>query len=66
MRRQPRVEAVVRIDVECRGCGICVEFCSRGVLAMATGTAEVRTPENCNLCRLCELYCPHLCIWVKG
>jgi 2-oxoglutarate ferredoxin oxidoreductase subunit delta len=61
------METAPRIDVEsCRGCGICVAFCSRGVLVMEAGRAQVRNPENCSVCRLCELYCPHLCIWIKA
>ena len=57
----------VQIKEACRGCGICVEFCERGVLAMeAAGKAKVVKPEACTVCRLCELRCPDLCIFVTA
>ncbi len=57
----------VKIKESCRACGICVEFCERGVLAMdASGKVKVVKPEGCTACRLCELRCPDLCVFVTA
>ena len=58
----------------CKGCGLCVHFCPKGVLAMSErlnekgyNVVEVVYPENCNTCDLCEINCPDLAIYVtKG
>ena len=50
----------------CKGCGLCVEFCPKGVLAMtedrlnAKGIpyAEVVRPADCIGCRACVTMCP--------
>lgn len=57
----------VRIKEEwCKGCGICIAFCPKKVLAMGERLkAEVRYPENCIGCRRCEFYCPDLAITVE-
>jgi 2-oxoglutarate ferredoxin oxidoreductase subunit delta len=47
----------------CKGCGICVEFCSRKVLAMGDNhVAYIAQPENCTGCNKCEMYCPDFAI----
>jgi 2-oxoglutarate ferredoxin oxidoreductase subunit delta len=58
---------VIEINVkQCKRCGICVEFCNRGVLANGEdGLPEVVNLEQCTLCRLCELRCPDIAIMVK-
>ena len=64
-----------RIEIKqewCKGCYICVELCPREVLERDE-TAFVRGfhpvvvvhPEDCSLCRLCELLCPDLAIAVS-
>lgn len=52
------------IDEEwCKGCGICVHFCPREVLALNNkDKAYAKAPENCIVCRLCESICPDLAI----
>lgn len=58
----------------CKGCGLCIHFCPKGVLAMSErlnekgyNVVEVVYPENCNACDLCEINCPDLAIYVtKG
>jgi 2-oxoglutarate ferredoxin oxidoreductase subunit delta len=62
-----RAKKVRRIDIDtekCTGCAICVEFCTRGVLALEDGHAAVINLDRCTECRLCELRCPEPAILV--
>ena len=49
----------------CKGCGICVEFCPRGVLALIKQKIHIAEPEKCIKCALCELRCPDYAIWLE-
>ncbi|UCE18731.1 MAG: 4Fe-4S dicluster domain-containing protein [Gemmatimonadota bacterium] len=56
----------------CKGCQICVEICSRGVLGYATDVSDkgfrpiiVEKIEDCTGCIMCELMCPDLAITVE-
>ncbi|MDW7649735.1 MAG: 4Fe-4S dicluster domain-containing protein [Bacillota bacterium] len=50
----------------CKGCGICVEFCSKNVLAMGeNGVAYIAQPQNCVGCNKCEMYCPDFAIMLR-
>ena len=55
-----------RINTEwCKGCGICVAFCPKQVLALDDkDKVEAVAAENCIACKLCELRCPDLSIEV--
>jgi 2-oxoglutarate ferredoxin oxidoreductase subunit delta len=55
-----------RIDTEwCKGCGICVAFCPKGVLELDEKEKAVAArAEECIACKLCELRCPDLAIEV--
>jgi 2-oxoglutarate ferredoxin oxidoreductase subunit delta len=55
-----------RINSEwCKGCGICVAFCPKRVLALdEKDKAYTAAVENCIACKLCELRCPDLAIEV--
>ena len=49
----------------CKGCGICVHFCPKSVLAIDEQQKAVAAhPEKCIGCRLCEFRCPDLAISV--
>lgn len=60
----------VKISVRrewCKSCGICIEFCPKGVLV--PDDQEKPIPENidaCIKCKLCELRCPDFAITVEG
>ena len=50
----------------CKGCGICVAFCPKTVLALDDkDKAFAARIEACIACRLCELRCPDLAIEVE-
>lgn len=50
----------------CKGCGICIEFCPKKVLDFDNnGKAKLVNPEECTLCKQCELRCPDFAIVVK-
>lgn len=59
----------VKISVRrewCKSCGICIEFCPKGVLV--PDDQEKPIPENidaCIKCKLCELRCPDFAITVE-
>jgi len=61
------------IDGEvCKGCGLCIYYCPRDVLALSDqinvrgySVAEVVNYENCTHCKLCEISCPDLAIFVE-
>jgi 2-oxoglutarate ferredoxin oxidoreductase subunit delta len=58
------------IDIErCKGCGLCVSVCPKGVLAMSVELntkgyypAYQEHPENCIHCTMCCLICPDAAI----
>lgn len=50
----------------CKGCGICVEFCPRNVLALEEEKIKIQNPEECITCGLCELRCPDFAIYLGG
>ncbi|MEA2056461.1 MAG: 4Fe-4S binding protein [Patescibacteria group bacterium] len=53
------------VNDNCKNCGICVEFCPKGVLKMENGKLKVTNPEECIGCKICEKMCPDLAIEVK-
>ena len=49
----------------CKGCGICVAFCPKGVLALEKEKIVIAKPDDCIKCGMCELRCPDYAIWVE-
>lgn len=49
----------------CKGCGICIEFCPKGILVLSEkGKVDEKQPELCIKCGQCELRCPDFAIQV--
>ncbi len=49
----------------CKGCGICVAFCPKQVLALdELGKVQVANGDACIACGQCELRCPDYAIFV--
>jgi 2-oxoglutarate ferredoxin oxidoreductase subunit delta len=69
VEKKPKKEKKPVVEVNrdfCKGCGICVAFCPKGVLALDDHEkAVVKQQEKCNACMLCELRCPDIAIEVR-
>lgn len=49
----------------CKGCGICIEFCPKKILAIdEIGKVKVANEAECITCGQCELRCPDYAISV--
>ena len=57
----------------CKGCGLCVEACPKGLLAIARDKinqkghhpAEITDQEKCVRCAFCAMMCPDCVIKVE-
>ena len=49
----------------CKGCGICVEFCPKGVLQMSESVV-IAYPNKCIKCGICEKLCPDYAIYIEN
>ena len=49
----------------CKGCGICVAFCPKNVLAIEHEKVHIADEEECIKCGLCELRCPDYAIYIE-
>jgi len=66
--------AEITIDKKCcKGCNICLSVCPKKIFVKSKkrnnyGTAmpDVKAPEDCIECRMCERLCPDGAIDVKG
>ena len=45
------------VTVECKGCGICVQFCPEGCIKIVNGKAEIDY-DYCKGCLICINECP--------
>ena len=63
-KKEGVLQVLIRRDF-CKGCGICVAFCPKGVLAMRGAYAEVVALENCSECLQCEMRCPDFAVSVN-
>jgi 2-oxoglutarate ferredoxin oxidoreductase subunit gamma len=70
LREDKAAPMAIHIDEAlCKGCGLCIHYCPRGVLAM-TGKVNVKgfavagplNEEKCTKCKMCEINCPDLAI----
>ena len=65
-------DIVIIIDRDlCKGCDICVRVCKPEGLILVDApdkwegaVVEMKDPELCNFCRLCEVQCPDFAIRV--
>jgi len=61
----PKIPPEIRINVSwCKGCGLCVDYCNRGVLEMEGVLPHVVKAERCTRCMQCEAICPDFAIEV--
>ena len=60
------MKSEISIKMErCKGCGICVTFCQKAVLAVdELGKVQVVNGDACIGCGQCELRCPDYAIFV--
>jgi len=57
----------LELDAEkCVGCGMCVEVCPQGVIAMDNGTARLADRDACMECGACARNCPAGAITVEA
>ena len=70
--QQPKLKKspVRKIDIFkawCKGCGICVAFCPKEVLAIdEDGYPYVKDLDACTGCGWCEIRCPDFAITVES
>jgi len=64
---KPRTKILIDEDW-CKGCGICIEFCPKGILTATglQGKPTVTDPSLCIKCMLCEVRCPDFAIRVRS
>jgi NAD-dependent dihydropyrimidine dehydrogenase PreA subunit len=51
-------------NAKCTGCGTCVDTCPVAVYEVKDGKSIPVKPEECLVCRACEVQCPETAIQV--
>lgn len=72
MKGRENVFKLIFDEARCKGCGLCVHACPKGVLALKKDIlndkgyhpAGAARPEDCIGCRSCALFCPDLVITI--
>jgi 2-oxoglutarate ferredoxin oxidoreductase subunit delta len=65
-KKKPKTPPDIVVKVSwCKACGLCVEYCNRGVLKMEGTLPQVINAERCNWCLMCEHMCPDFALEVK-
>jgi len=50
----------IKVDKEkCDGCGTCVDTCPVNVFEVREEKSVVINPDECLICRACEVQCPN-------
>jgi len=50
----------IKVDKEkCDGCGTCVDTCPVNVFEIREEKSVVINPDECLICRACEVQCPN-------
>jgi len=69
--KRPKGKVIV-IEDRCKGCGFCIEFCPKDVLAASEEYNKrgvhppvVVNPDDCINCKQCEYICPDFAIYVE-
>jgi 2-oxoglutarate ferredoxin oxidoreductase subunit delta len=62
-----RTEAKYRVEINqdwCKGCGICISFCPKGILTAEGLDQKIKVTDEslCINCTLCEVHCPDFAI----
>ncbi|MCF6462059.1 4Fe-4S binding protein [Clostridium sp. Cult1] len=63
------MKTLEKLNVEkelCKGCGICVAFCPKDVLAIKDEKVVIKDLDSCIQCGQCELRCPDYAIYLGG
>ncbi|MCX7981453.1 MAG: 4Fe-4S dicluster domain-containing protein [Syntrophales bacterium] len=61
---------VIILPERCKGCGFCIAYCPRGVLALSEEFNKkgyhppyVKEADKCVNCHFCEIICPEFAIY---
>jgi len=55
---------IVVNNEKCNGCSTCADTCPVGVYEIKDGKSVAAKPEECLVCRACEVQCPESAIQV--